>query len=937
MTGAEAIDEAVIDSYVCVVRSMIGADQTAGKIQRQVSDDDIRYYASLSQCIMKWSDEVLDRVVNKMLSQMEHRMDPGSMIMADHKSWYYKRSSEIAMAYTKRNLKYLDLQRHLSPNVISTLDHVTADIMDGLGDPQARPFKRYGLVMGDVQSGKTNTYTNLCCKAADTGYKVIIILTGTLEILRKQTQARLDEGLVGIDSAAFVKKKSKYVGVGNIDGSLKMACFTSTQNDFKGMIASTLGISVDNLSSPLLLVLKKNKRVLQNLRDWLETNTSKSINQPLLLIDDESDYASINTSSTEITAINEAIRGILSMFISSTYVGFTATPFANIFIDPNADQDLFPKDFIYCLNSPDNYIGPDSMYSAEGRRRYMLKAIPVKDPDQFGKGAGLPELPFDHKKEFVMTSMPASLREAVCCFMISCAIRDLRNQVRSHMTMMVNMSRFTDVQESVKDIIDDYVYKLQNAVESYGHLSEEEALKNSYMRNLKDAWADNYCGESINYPWIEIQRQLFRSIKPIVVRSVNQKNGPKNLNYADVTDGLRIIAVGGNSLSRGVTLEGLCISYFYRRSRSYDTLMQMGRWFGYRDGYDDLCRVWMTQESIDWYRQISEATEELKWEFKLMYEKNKTPKDFGLRVRNDVNGLLITSREKMRYSSDELIIKSLEGSGVWTSSVYIDDEHRNENNRLVCDFVNHLMELRSPYYNKLTKNWVWQKVPNQEVIKFLSKYQYPVRNNLMFNVDSILEMIKSDDFNDDWDIAIQHGDGKVYHIPGVILPGDMPITCVCRSNIGAIDSDSIRFSSASLMSPNNMREGIYQRRDKFGNQILDEHGHEIYDEDRINEMEKTYCDEMKKKSASYKAYLKDKNRRPSLLIYLIEVTGSKDGSDSNPKAEEAYSRLKDKTMPPVGIALGFPEDPDRHNDAMTIKYKTNKIYNDFGNEDLDEE
>ena len=318
-----------------------------------------------------------------------------------------------------------------------------------------------------------------------------------------------------------------------------------------------------------------------------------------------------------------------------------------------------------------------------------------------------------------------------------------------------------------------------------------------------------------------------------------------------------------------------------------------------------------------------------------MYEKNKTPKDFGLRVRNDVNGLLITSRDKMRYSSDKLIIKCLEGSGVWTSSVYIDDEHRNENNKLVCDFINRLMELRNPYYNKLTRNWVWQKVPNQEVIKFLSKYQYPIQNNLMFDVDSILETIKSDDFNDDWDIAIQHGDGEVYRIPGVNLIH--PITCVNRNNIGAINRDSIRFSSASLMSPNNMREGIYQR-DEFGNLILDENDHEIFDKKRIVAMEKSYCDEMKKKSASYKAYLKDKNRRPILLIYLINVTGSKEGDDSNSKAEEAYSRLKDKRTPPVGIALGFPEDPDRHNEAMTIRYKTNKIYDEnLGNEDLDEE
>ncbi len=926
MSENDGIDTKAVETGMIVVRQLVVA-----KLGDAVpSEDDIRSVAKEVQPILHCSDETIEAVINNLLSSMGHRMNVGTMLTAEHKSWFLSRTKDLDMRFTNRNLKYLDTFRHLSPEVIRSLDQVTNDIMDGLGDPEYRPFERRGLVMGDVQSGKTNTYTTLCCKAADVGYKVIILLTGTLEILRKQTQSRLDEGLVGYDSARIIKKKPLMpIGVGLVDPIYNMAVFTTTENDFRSSIATSANIPVQNLSSPVLLVLKKNNKVLNNLYNWLKTNTSGSIESPLLLIDDEADNASINTSADDITAINKSLRDILGLFQKNTYVGFTATPFANIFINPEDNLDLYPRDFIYCLRSPDNYIGPQSMYGEGGKYSSAVKIIPVViNKDE--KWEGLPELPFGHDKDFKMRIMPPTLEEAVCCFVISCVIRDLRGQKTSHMSMMINMSRFTAVQESIKELVYEYVYRMKAAIEVNAGLPTDEARSNPYLLQLYKAWLDNYSSTISEFGWDVIQYQLIKSAKPIDVRSVNKNNGPRNLNYADCPDGLRVIAIGGNSLSRGLTLEGLCISYFYRRSRSFDTLMQMGRWFGYRDGYADLCRVWMTEESINWYRGISDATDELKSDFQFMYDLKRTPEDFGLRVKNNITGLLITSPEKMRTAGDTYIYKSLEGTPIWTSSIYYDSETVIHNNALVSSFIDRIDKVVPRYYNKVTRNWVWRKVQTMEVVAFLQNYKYPKRENVIFDADAVIDTLSSSKFQDKWDlwdVAIQHGTGEEYTELGMDFDDHYPRK-VIRNNYTKSRDDEyvIRFNSAALMSPSNMKEGIYKT----------EGGIEVGDDKYIKYLENQYKDAVKGKredagketdNMAYppKAYLRDKNRRPLLLIYPVQL-----GSLDDLNIDKSYNNAGSLA---IGIAMGFPEDPSKpFDDSLLIKYKANVVYQKLGNE-----
>ena len=451
----------------------------------------------------------------------------------------------------------------LPPKVVLSLDKVTDDILDLSGNPVTNNgWPRRGLVMGDVQSGKTSNYTGLICKAADAGYRLVILLTGTLESLRRQTQERLDAGFVGLDSSGIVSrnKMRREIGVGLIDGARAAGVFTSTLQDFRASTINQLGFRLEAFNEPVLLVVKKHKRILENLTEWLKNYNADGngqIDLPMMLIDDEADNASVNTSPERITAINGAIRSLLKIFPRSTYVGFTATPFANVFIHPETTDemrgdDLFPRDFVYALDPPTNYFGAPKIFGDDSSVD-CLRTIDDAEPC----------FPRGHKSTHEIDALPDSLLTAIRAFMIANTIMDLRADVSKHRSMLVNVSHFTDVQGQIKDQIDGLVRQMQEDVRNYSSLAPEVAIRNKTIRELRDLFNDEYANTGVK--WETIQPALAAAVLPIMVRSVNQKSGAASLSYAEYAqDGLRVIAVGGNSLARGLTLEGLCISYFYR-------------------------------------------------------------------------------------------------------------------------------------------------------------------------------------------------------------------------------------------------------------------------------------------------------------------------------------------------------------------------------------
>lgn len=553
--------------------------------------------------------------------------------------------------YWSRYKKLLSKSK-LPQDVIHSTDQVTDNILGHLGNPRdRRPWDRKGMVVGHVQSGKTANYTGLVCKAADVGYRLIIVIAGIHNNLRNQTQGRIDEGFVGRDTGRLAQvgshEKPKLIGVAEFDDRFTPVSLTNTIRDFNKATATSNTSQIASYAVPVVLVIKKNMHTLRNLTEWLRehsaSHSSEMVDQPMLLIDDEADNASINVKydKSEISRINGQIRDLLGLFRRSCYVGYTATPFANIFIDPEQDEameeeDLFPRDFIIGLDAPDNYFGP---------RKVFLDGIPDEEEPTYLRHITDNEdvLPIKHKIDDDLTSVPSSMIEALRTFLVSRTIRDLRGQRGQHASMLVNTSRFTRMQGLIRNRLQEALDSIRDSIRINASLGarglgdpEIAALRNTWATEFFDAWSD----------WNEIQAQLLDSIGGAKVVEVNGR--VNDLDYSAAGKrGLTVIAVGGFSLSRGLTLEGLTVSYFLRNSMMYDTLMQMGRWFGYRGNYEDLCRIWMPPQAIGWYAHIAEATEELHEELRRMQRDRATPLQFGLAVRSHPSSLLVTARNKL--------------------------------------------------------------------------------------------------------------------------------------------------------------------------------------------------------------------------------------------------------------------------------------------------
>lgn len=869
------------------------------------------------------ADEALADDARKILhARFRVRMEMGQTLKSEemHRPWLAARRVSIEPFYWGRYREAL-LRSGWPPLVMATLDRATDEFLDLLGDPEnPGTWKRRGLIVGDVQSGKTATYAALICKAADAGYRMVILLTGMLENVRRQTQERLDAGFVGLDSRDFLTigqlGRKKYIGVGLIDGRRDGIVFTSRDYDFRRTTASALNISLNSVREPVLVVTKKNKIVLQRLAAWLRAYNADHegrIDLPLLLIDDEADNASINTrlNPNETTAINAAIRDLLSLFRRSGYVGFTATPFANIFIDPaSTDEmlgdDLFPSDFIHVLEPPTNYVGmnilfgpadPDAVDYTLDDNAAGLPLRTITDEDSW--------LPPDHKNFMQVDFLSDSLLCALRSFLLTTVIRDLR-ATRGidgrgggvHRSMLVNVSRFTAVQNHVAGLIHEALERIKTQIRLYGKRSPADAARFSEeITSLAQVFAREFDG--CGFAWPEVLAVLHEAVSPVFVQPVNQTTGAASLDYSKQPEGMRVIAVGGNSLSRGLTLEGLSTSYFLRNSRTYDTLLQMGRWFGYRDGYADLCRVWLTSEAEGWYRHVTDATAELKRDFARMRRRQATPQEFGLRVRTHPDTLLITARNKMATGMDvtsETRGISLMGRGVESARLYADERRNRHNLEHVERFVAQLVSAygdptESPHAGAV----LWRDVPANEVAVFLDGFAvHPLNHD--FQGDSIAEFLRSLQSSEDilsrWTVALlTTGDG------GAIRLASLPEFDIAAKKRKVEERTATR---SLLVSGSKARVG--SRRDVL-------HGLPMADAERVKQ---DHAGEANRpKEDDFRSVMQS----PLLLIYLIR------GLDA--AGEEYRSRL---VLPALG--LHFPGVSDSDAPRRLVRYRLNVIAQD---------
>ena len=601
----------------------------------------------------------------------------------DFRPWLHdaRINGEVGDFYWSRYRRLLNL-KGLPKSVIDATDEVTDRVLDRLGDPRnLSPWSRRGMVVGHVQSGKTANYTGLICKAADAGYRLIVVIAGIHNNLRNQTQARIDEGFIGRDTGRLAHankaQRQKIIGVGQFDQREFPVSLTNTLRDFNKATATTNTSQIGQYNVPVVLVIKKNASTLKNLLEWLEehsaTGATRMVSQPMLLIDDEADNASINTAYArdEVTRINGQLRQLLSMFHRSCYVGYTATPFANIFIDPDTDdealkQDLFPRHFIIGLDAPSNYFGAQKVFLDARERHVRL----IDDNEDI--------LPMKHKIDHPVDELPESLVRAVRAFVVARAIRNSRGQQAAHASMLINASRFTDVQGRLRSRVADVVDRMRSAVAVDGSKGKA-ALRNPEIAALHAVWEAEFA-EAEGVDWPAVQARLHEVLVAARVVEVNASKRSQPLDYDQGGEhGVTVIAVGGFSLSRGLTLEGLTISYFLRNSMMYDTLMQMGRWFGYRPGYEDLCRIWIPADGVGWYAHIHEAMDDLQTQLKRMELAKATPEQFGLAVRSHPESLIVTARNKMGTGREFPMKVGLAGKLVETTRIRTDRDQLDRN------------------------------------------------------------------------------------------------------------------------------------------------------------------------------------------------------------------------------------------------------------------
>lgn len=509
---------------------------------------------------------------------------------------------------------------------IEDIDTSSSLVVSRLHPPGLAEIRTRGLVVGYVQSGKTANFTAAIAKAADRGYRMFIVLSGLTNSLRNQTQLRLEREVVVLNPA-------------------KWLTLTLGDKDFNGKMP----VKVDYALNPgpkILVVLKKNPAVLRRFLEWFSGGNPTLLQQcPVLVIDDEADQASVNTSKNEErrTVINSLIMRVLRCSPKSAYVGYTATPFANVLNEPPKGDNLYPRHFILSLPRPKKYFGPERIF---GRDR-----IHAEEDDSEIDGLDVIRAVTEDEAVRLKSGLDAfqpeivgSLKMALRYFWMATAARLFRETTIDFSTMLVHTTLRTDAHEL-------YAEELARVRQEF--LGELKSDLSRIKTELEEQWDEESLRLVAKKAECSRPQVKFRELFPYFERAVevtriivDNHRSTDRLDYSDANKGTVYLVVGGNTLSRGLTLEGLVVSYFIRTSTAYDTLMQMGRWFGYREGYEDLPRIWMTDELCENFFDLATVEADFRREIR-RYSWQKTPAQFGPRIRTHPS-LGITSRLKMQ-------------------------------------------------------------------------------------------------------------------------------------------------------------------------------------------------------------------------------------------------------------------------------------------------
>lgn len=736
-------------------------------------------------------EEQRDYVRSEIQREQNFVLTPARTIVANRDRADWLRDLDRSRWHYWPALRQFLLSKSWDSAAVRSLDDSSDRILRQLEPPTSERFDVRGLVLGFVQSGKTASFTAVAAKAADAGYRLIIVLSGVDNGLRLQTNARLKRELVG-----YPDNRPNAVRLPPIGCQWHEFTRDELHGDFQPGFANHAALQG---SQPVLLVVKKNGAVLRRLLRWLnEAPAEIRYTLPMLVVDDEADHASVDTRGSYQSeddpldpdyeppaVINGLIRGLLLRFERRAYIAYTATPFANVLIphdaaDPTVGNDLYPKDFIVDLPKPDGYFGAEEIFgrldSASGEQVGGLDAIrEVQDTDLV---------------ELQNGQLPDSLGNALLDFILGGAARAQRGQGDAPATMLIHTSQRIFVQTQLRNFISERFAELRDGWRYQRRHGILDRLRTRWEQAFRPVTRATHLERDV--PFSAVEPHVGPFLEALQVREINSFTG-ELLDYQREPS-LKAIAVGGNRLSRGLTLEGLMVSFFVRRSATYDTLMQMGRWFGFRSGYEDLTRIYTTTELAGWFADLALVEHQLREDIGIYEEQGLTPYQVGMRVWQHPT-MQVTSPLKRRFASSTTIAQSysltLQQTFKFPLRKLDDLAVQAEANRLaVQDLV---QRLRTPVPNHAhgDKGPVWENAEPPSILDFLRSYRVDneARNISIPLICAYIERLNERGELVRWTVAVRGRESRdpalgyaEWNIPGRRVPQ------ISRSRLGETDS-----------------------------------------------------------------------------------------------------------------------------------------------------
>lgn len=910
-----------------------------GKILEGIDADSLNERISLAiektiesmRALIEDADALRDYLLSRISREKEE--ETVSVMLgeeAENSTWWdeYRAENAADLKFWNRYSKYLFERKHWEKSAITkSIGNPTDMLLNAIADPNRTVAQeKRAMVVGYVQSGKTANYIGLINKALDAGYKYIIVLAGIHNNLRSQTQSRIDEEVLGYETSSEARQKQREraeknrIGVGTLynAGFVQTLTFRDESGDF-----SKKNSSWDTHPDvPTIIVTKKIKSTLTNLIENIESKQVVTQDEnghfvmpakyPLLLIDDEADQASVNTGydydddgniidEYDVKTINRLIRNLLNHFECKSYVGYTATPYANIFI-PNdlavasedLGNDLFPADCIISLPKPYRYIGANEFFGY-GTEDEEPKPMPlvrkIKDED------------FIDVKKKVVGELPDSLKKAMKCFLISIAIRNCRGELYKPNTMLIHVARIKNMHKQLERKVSEYFFdELQSMIidgdsetkaEIYDLIREEYLPISEKMRKDFPRYMENAYDIDEN----EIYEEIVRLMNEDRVK-VNVINGDSKdvLCYKDHEgEEYNVIAIGGDKFSRGLTLEGLSISYFTRESKYYDTLMQMGRWFGFRPKYADLCRVFITDTIYRWFARIAFATDNLRNQITYMCDEKAKPRDFGLRVATHPE-LKISSPKKVKSGT----IQQLDFSATLTVTRDIDVniEMYDSNYKAVNHLFSYAEKILTAeeHFAKLgretnTEHYFIENVNSTRIIEFFRNYQTSKRARKVNgnNIATYIEEQNKDGLLINWTVCLINTGADV---PGFEIAGKHIKNGITRKS----------------------ENSIVPQEDTCSVHMLKSKDQEYYDMS-LSEYEEIKQIEDKGDEKTVAEHIRATKMDPKKGLLLIYPIDHRDGGKTS-----LFKIGDGNHMPPFGLVVIFPKG-----NGKSISYQVNQV------------